>query len=359
MPHPSIDVTGYYQTDYVHAVTVRVDLFKRGVITYTDYVRDEFSRNHLLDLRDERTTARPEDGDNCPICIESFDLTTKVGLGNVQVIAGCGHIFHRQCLWPWFEDPETPIVTCPMCRRELFPNPKYTGDWSDHPGLWAGLVHVADKVARLITVLDSERALFESSGDAMSRLTEAGALAAQLRLLFLRYQQLIRQRNAPVTVSQDGVRDYSEGLDASIEVLEVHDKMCDLSLRIEAIVEEAIDEEDYGLEDEAPVTPTSPPAVVNAAIIAPINADLARVPDMPEDNETDIEAENYRIDNLVDQWSTLLDRFNHLLQEAKELHDRGEYVLQEMENEMDQVEVTLYQLQREIQLATYSGMLHL
>lgn len=50
--------------------------------------------------------------DQCLICIEPFTPTDSISEINL-----CHHIFHQNCLAPWFEYNET----CPICREDLAP----------------------------------------------------------------------------------------------------------------------------------------------------------------------------------------------------------------------------------------------
>ena len=46
-----------------------------------------------------------ETDDHCTICLE----------GGKQIQLPCGHTFHHECLYDWFEHPPP---TCPICRRD-------------------------------------------------------------------------------------------------------------------------------------------------------------------------------------------------------------------------------------------------
>lgn len=46
-----------------------------------------------------------ETDDPCTICLE----------GGKQIQLPCGHTFHHECLYDWFEHPPP---TCPICRRD-------------------------------------------------------------------------------------------------------------------------------------------------------------------------------------------------------------------------------------------------
>ena len=48
---------------------------------------------------------RPLRDEVCPICLEH--------VGAVGLVLHCGHVFHRDCVYPWF----TQNTTCPACRR--------------------------------------------------------------------------------------------------------------------------------------------------------------------------------------------------------------------------------------------------
>ncbi|KAJ4351286.1 uncharacterized protein N0V89_006625 [Didymosphaeria variabile] len=346
MPHPSMDATGYYQMDYVQHDIDRVRCFEMGAISFTIYARQEFLSNGLLDLRDERANACPEDGDNCPICIEPFDLATEAGLdNNVEVIAGCGHIFHFSCLWTWLNSPEAPIASCPMCRRELFPNPHYMGDWAEVPRVdvpWGHLIRISDNMAHTITALADVRAKLVHSDDVNARLAEAESLAAQLRPLFIRYEQIERQIGA---VCDNDLDAWNE---LDLESDRIYDTLRHLMRRVDEIVAEI-----YASEIDAPDALPVPPAPVNAAVIARIDAALVRVPNMPENYEPTIEPEYYplfHLNALREQRTSLGVRFMQLQQQAKELNDRGEPVPQELENEIDQAEETLREIRRQIDL---------
>lgn len=54
----------------------------------------------------------------CSICQESLDLNFK---NKTNLCSGlyCDHFFHASCLSGWCK---TSACTCPICRRELFPN---------------------------------------------------------------------------------------------------------------------------------------------------------------------------------------------------------------------------------------------
>ncbi|KAJ4351288.1 uncharacterized protein N0V89_006627 [Didymosphaeria variabile] len=74
------------------------------------------SANGLLLLSDPRTDVRPQDV--CSICLEKIE-----DLSGAVVIIACGHIYHRHCLYTWFENPAR-FGTCPMDRRRLFVMPR-------------------------------------------------------------------------------------------------------------------------------------------------------------------------------------------------------------------------------------------
>ncbi|TNV75700.1 hypothetical protein FGO68_gene3900 [Halteria grandinella] len=42
----------------------------------------------------------------CYICQEEFNN------GNVLKVLGCSHLFHKDCIRPWFDQRDT----CPLCR---------------------------------------------------------------------------------------------------------------------------------------------------------------------------------------------------------------------------------------------------
>ncbi|KAL1592831.1 ubiquitin-protein ligase Anaphase Promoting Complex [Paraconiothyrium brasiliense] len=69
----------------------------------------------LLALSDTRTDARPQDV--CSVCQGEFE-----NLSDAVVIVACGHIYHRHCLYTWFDNSER-FGTCPMDRRRLFVMP--------------------------------------------------------------------------------------------------------------------------------------------------------------------------------------------------------------------------------------------
>jgi hypothetical protein len=91
---------------------------------YQDYLD-----NHLVEVQNP-----PDDGDNCPICMEALVDAPPV----VHTICGekVNHYFHRQCLLDWFKNgqidqtSDSPIdwfnggrnsgqiMTCPTCRKQ-------------------------------------------------------------------------------------------------------------------------------------------------------------------------------------------------------------------------------------------------
>lgn len=64
-----------------------------------------------------KTVEAPDDGSNCPICLDGGgggggEKTTT----EAWVETPCAHRFHSRCLESW---AQVKLGTCPMCRREL------------------------------------------------------------------------------------------------------------------------------------------------------------------------------------------------------------------------------------------------
>lgn len=49
---------------------------------------------------------------NCSICINDYEIGERV------IKLKCGHIFHKGCIIPWYDD-NIISPTCPICRRNL------------------------------------------------------------------------------------------------------------------------------------------------------------------------------------------------------------------------------------------------
>lgn len=55
-------------------------------------------------------------GSACSICTEDLE----VGDGKIVRVDTCGHLFHEQCVLPWFNGRRAACHTCPNCRTKLF-----------------------------------------------------------------------------------------------------------------------------------------------------------------------------------------------------------------------------------------------
>jgi hypothetical protein len=54
--------------------------------------------------------AELRDGLSCPVCLSPFGYKEPDVVG-----LKCNHVFHKQCLEPWFRGNHT----CPMCRADI------------------------------------------------------------------------------------------------------------------------------------------------------------------------------------------------------------------------------------------------
>uniref|UniRef100_A0A7N0T0R1 RING-type domain-containing protein n=1 Tax=Kalanchoe fedtschenkoi TaxID=63787 RepID=A0A7N0T0R1_KALFE len=63
-------------------------------------------------FRDAATKLGSDADDCCSVCLVEFD-----GEDEVSELAGCGHVFHGDCIRGWIERDR---FTCPLCRSLLF-----------------------------------------------------------------------------------------------------------------------------------------------------------------------------------------------------------------------------------------------
>ena len=59
--------------------------------------------------------------DDCPICLDKLNETVNGG-DKLLKIKACGHVFHKNCIYPWFDvqfKDNKDSLNCPLCRESV------------------------------------------------------------------------------------------------------------------------------------------------------------------------------------------------------------------------------------------------
>ena len=61
--------------------------------------------------------------DDCPICLDKLKETEDINAGDKLLkIKACGHVFHANCIYPWFDTQfrdNKHSLNCPLCREPV------------------------------------------------------------------------------------------------------------------------------------------------------------------------------------------------------------------------------------------------
>mmetsp|Transcript_40982 Transcript_40982/g.52806 ORF Transcript_40982/g.52806 Transcript_40982/m.52806 type:complete len:175 (-) Transcript_40982:73-597(-) len=71
------------------------------------YEKDDIQPN--LDIEQQRHNFSFDRSDICRICLCEYQD------GDILCMLNCHHVYHKNCLWPWFENH----LVCPACKQSL------------------------------------------------------------------------------------------------------------------------------------------------------------------------------------------------------------------------------------------------
>lgn len=91
---------------------------------YLEDIRDNMS-NTIRRIKPIGKSSSCDENENCSICLDELKVDTKGGHGQLT----CGHCFHVNCLFKWYEKniDGTKNTSCPVCRKVFIIEKKNDG----------------------------------------------------------------------------------------------------------------------------------------------------------------------------------------------------------------------------------------